>query len=1711
MIADEIRLSDLVNVDAGFKPSVQLPIDFNKTETNTRLLHTFIPTSGSIEILTEIAQSLNPNSSERARALVGTFGTGKSDLLLVICNYFSRTVDDPVMQRFYDRLRQIDPARAGIIRQRRENRPPFLVVLLQGDPVSPFAGFVLHGLQLALEKVGQAALMNNTKYQAARQQIEEWRNEGHARYDDFRRTLMDREERDVDGLLVALAGPQADNAMPIFLRTFKQVTGADFTVYGFSQPHEAYANVAEALVGTGKFSGILLVVDEFTAYFERFQRAIDQQLSEVDSETKAVENIAERSSSSGAAQLHFIVASLESFAAAAGGVGSAAVSKAVERVGGRFKHHSLMVQGSEELIRGAITRLPRAEQTQILHNAQRDDLLATAETLWNRQRVPRDWLRDVIVGGAFPLHPVTTYALPLINQRVAQSQRTMFIFLQDQQGLRGFIEREYLHDVFPNWQCLLTVDLLFDYFYASIATKRSDITEAFENASQRLHTATVDTTLAARVLKTVALCEVVSDLSLSATRPFLRRALNLPSHAEHDLDEALHMLEQLEALYPPSEVGTGTGIYSLPMHGRVNAANLRQRINQRTQNLAAATSNHVQAAYPPESINAADYNYKHSAHRKVSAYYVDVIGLRSDQRLTTDLTDPRNRDALLWYVIASTEGEVSEAQNLARELTKQKPQLIVAVPIAPLQILSALKSYQALENLRKDPELDQAARPFLEDRGQVGKDYKGRLDDELRKLRDSRQWEWFIKGDGKSSPTATQIIAMTSTLMEELFPRTPSTNLAMHFPPDGIPAKVANAIEQVLKVDVRIPRSAKGPTENILRTGLVTLGLLQPQKPDGAYDIYSVITPEGRGNLGSSYIWTTMHNHLAAGKPISTLIAGLRRSPYGLYDSLLISFLAAFVVHYADAIEVLPATGIQRSLDIDVPLLRKIIDKPKDYNVQFHPLTDQERHWLRGIVERGLNKTPFVPPQGTPLRNAVATQLKTFITRLQLPSFATTLSEEQFRSLFPQAEPTVITALHTLLRSMGDENELMAILLRELPHRLGAFEDHTKWTDVTVGDVLTLLSAVFHMLRELPALLKERAITRMAAIFDAAEVEPEMRWGVIYHWRLNRAAVQLSSLQGHARTLYQLTNNVRGTIEEVFLTEFARQIIPIGVEYQRWPSLDRLARLEQEIVRAKGEIELQWQQVASGDEVWIHGIARAATGRDISGVKANLAARHLREWSLRIVWPSITRSITLQHVQNLYPELTSEQTTNVRKLLARVDYSEQRWLSELNDVLPREFGLQSWQKQDVQITLKSFAEAMRQAAGLESRLRRHVLDRVRAAFGASVALDESVPLAEVLAAWLAQYAVPEPNDLSVEAKAVLDHVRAGMSDPETLVLMTLPSTFGGDVGQSYQKWENYDVLERFDGQLHHVLHEIQTYQPTTVQEYEWLTGVVNIGLGQEILRPPREKQRLIILVVEHLRRWLQNQQLPSFAPRLTAEEICAVFPKASPDVVQAAMLLIKHGMIQSEDSAPLLLHDLPLALELSIARSTRSDSAFGHAQESSLQSDPAITVALGRLHEACRLMEQLPQRLRTSLLDEITDIFASIQSAVSEADLVSRVRTWRAAYVILPNDELTTSARELYDTLSRADDDLETLFLERLPARISKESASYRHWQMWQTKANYLLELRNAIHEIAARGKVGPGGGRAKEVWEEFQTKLGILNEHERRWIVKAFRDEFQQ
>lgn len=390
------RMRELVAVQGGFKPSVQLPNDFFNSEQNRHFVENYIPTPEILEIFMSIRDSLQSNSEQRARSFVGTYGTGKSDLMLMIANYITRSADDQLLEPFFQKLRLLNHSKAEAVYNARLGKPPFLLVLLQADTAISFSSFVLRGLADALEEKKLVNLLGNTYYKAALEQIETWENA----YPDIIQRLSSILENDyrrtLNQLKNELKSSRGDSVLDIFRPAAQKASGAPFQPTAvIERPSEAFFEVAQKLVETGEYSGIFVIADEFTHLLQKLGESSTAVV-----ETKGIDNLAETAGRSGRNQLHFYVVSLQSFASAQGSTKEA--QAALERSGGRFIQNELRSQNTEELISASIAKLMPSERLFDSVQAQQDDLLTLAMSLWANRAAAinsREWLLEKVVQG----------------------------------------------------------------------------------------------------------------------------------------------------------------------------------------------------------------------------------------------------------------------------------------------------------------------------------------------------------------------------------------------------------------------------------------------------------------------------------------------------------------------------------------------------------------------------------------------------------------------------------------------------------------------------------------------------------------------------------------------------------------------------------------------------------------------------------------------------------------------------------------------------------------------------------------------------------------------------------------------------------------------------------------------------------------------------------------------------------------------------------------------------------------------------------------------------------------------------------------------------------------------------------------------------------------------------------------------------------------
>ena len=77
-----------IDVAKGFQTSVNIAYDLN----NTGKISGFIPTMSSLDIIEDVLLSTAPNSTERARILIGAYGRGKSHIILVLLSLLYKII-----------------------------------------------------------------------------------------------------------------------------------------------------------------------------------------------------------------------------------------------------------------------------------------------------------------------------------------------------------------------------------------------------------------------------------------------------------------------------------------------------------------------------------------------------------------------------------------------------------------------------------------------------------------------------------------------------------------------------------------------------------------------------------------------------------------------------------------------------------------------------------------------------------------------------------------------------------------------------------------------------------------------------------------------------------------------------------------------------------------------------------------------------------------------------------------------------------------------------------------------------------------------------------------------------------------------------------------------------------------------------------------------------------------------------------------------------------------------------------------------------------------------------------------------------------------------------------------------------------------------------------------------------------------------------------
>jgi len=487
-----MTLTDYIQIEGGFLSAVNIAFDLN----NDKKIKSFIPTFGSLELLKDLLLSTHDKSTDRARILIGAYGKGKSQIILVLLALVYRK-EPALFENLLQALKDFEPELYDYVLDYMNGDKKLLPIVIQGSHTSLNQSF-LSALQKSLEFAELADLMPDTHFQAALNVINRWESEYQNTYLKFINSI----DCPLDEFTMAL-GDFDVNAYEKFEKIYPTLTsGSQFNPFLGFDVVELYSDVVDALCKRG-YAGIYVVYDEFSKYLE--SSITKASITDI----KMLQDFAEKCNRSKEKQMHLLLVSHKD-------ITNYIDKLPLQKVDGwkgvseRFKHVELLNHFSQiyEIISNVIKKtvsfktefLPAHsnEFEELINNYQVGELFSELET---------DHLQSVI-SGCYPLQPVTTFILPRLSELIAQNERTLFTFLSSnhKNTLSEFLRNE--QGSFP----LLTPDKLYDYFEPLLKKEpyTSEIRKVYNTAASILTQLDLDN-LEAKLVKTIALIEIVNQ------------------------------------------------------------------------------------------------------------------------------------------------------------------------------------------------------------------------------------------------------------------------------------------------------------------------------------------------------------------------------------------------------------------------------------------------------------------------------------------------------------------------------------------------------------------------------------------------------------------------------------------------------------------------------------------------------------------------------------------------------------------------------------------------------------------------------------------------------------------------------------------------------------------------------------------------------------------------------------------------------------------------------------------------------------------------------------------------------------------------------------------------------------------------------------------------------------------------------------------------
>ena len=978
------KIAEILDIQRSYSTQVELAKEYGDINLRTERMAHYKPIKAHRSAFETIAESIYKQQSKRSFILSGSFGTGKSHLLLMVANYFSTPSDAPEMVSFFEnyalseREEGIAEPKSTILRNLRKERR-YLVAIC--DYASQdFETNLLRAIEKTLRAEGIHPDTMQSIYKQAAVKIREWQNSENTYFINEMEKIMDRQESDwtVSSLLADIESYSID-ALNKFKELHKLITTSAFS-YDRDNYVEVIRQMIEDPVIYENYKGLLILFDEF-----------DYQIGERRFEVGQFQSLLALCASSllNDKTGHFSVIFTATIHKSFESYKSAYNADDFSTVSDRFDEIMLRNDGLEDIIAAVVNPKKTSDIWANTVGARQSELVQLANITNSFHLF--EWLKTAQIKGKmieniYPMHPVATYSLLKLAQEAGSNNRSVVTFFASEaQGAGSYAKFIDETEIEQNGELsFYTVDSLFDYFeLTSLNTDISDTAKEhlrdYETSlrellkmRQTLADLTLSEDIYDRLLKVMVVFDIIGKAN---NRDLLLFALNMNKPSKEGmLDYALKVACEKKIIY----LNDTNGCYEFKRSDSKDISGMIRDFRTKTENIpdnyAAALVELAsdEYAFKTKKIVKGDplspirYNVMYSEDKKLKRVFCSVKDIetsayfdRLQEGIDAETDFKKKCDGAIVYLLCENNDEITRANAFIRN--NKHTRIMVAVPKEAVGINGDIFSLRGAISIRKnsDTELTSQDKRSLADQAKA---YDTNIEKALKKLLNSRNYTAYgtdgtMLDSGDNDVPATAMLEFVFRGKRNAF-KHDDLNYSHQFKENN--TALRETVDKLLDISqmmtYRTDFNADRGDIRYIRNVLVQWGVLAEKNANGTtkyfemqQDVskYKTIIPGLADMIEEARTWDEQGINLHK-------FIGKYMYEYGLGYNAVILFMAVLKRYYKDAISFVKDVMSVGTITVNsFDVLKDLVMSEAYFNtsVRYEPMSQEETEYVVNLAK----------------------------------------------------------------------------------------------------------------------------------------------------------------------------------------------------------------------------------------------------------------------------------------------------------------------------------------------------------------------------------------------------------------------------------------------------------------------------------------------------------------------------------------------------------------------------------------------------------------------------------------------------------------------------------------------------------------------------------------------------------------------------------------